>query len=152
MIQQPSALDLGPEFHEKGLITIDPPRLLGDYVVLVPKSDADGNDLGCLRPVEVAAPVATYTGWNLRPRDSGAEGELAGLSVGSFIPLPKTEAEREATGDPRLSLEKRYGTFAGYRQKWKAALDELIKGRYLLAEDTERMAERLERARGMFPD
>jgi hypothetical protein len=151
VIQQPSALDLGPDFRQKGVITIEPPRLLGDYVVLTPKSDPDGIDLGCLRPVEVAAPVATHTGWNLRSSGVGAEGELASLSVGSYIPFPRTEAEARATGDPRESLEKRYGSFAGYRKRWEAARDELIKGRYLLAEDAERLEKRLERVRELFP-
>src|SRR5262249_39684578 len=143
--QQPSALDVGPEFRTKGIISIEPPRILGHYRVLVPKSDADGNDLGCLSPLEVAAPLATYTGWNLRRRDAGAEGMLASL-LGSYIPFPKTEAERKATGDPRVSIEKRYGDFAGYRKKWETKRDEMVKGRYLLAEDTERLTERLEQA------
>ena len=48
-------------------------------------------------------------------------------------------------------LEKRYGNFAGYRKKWEAARDELIKGRYLLTEDNELLAQRLERVRELFP-
>ena len=38
--------------------------------------------------------------------------ELCALS-GSVIPFPKTKAERQTTGDPRLSLEERYGDAAG---------------------------------------
>ena len=110
VIQQPACLDFGPRFDTEGIITIEPPKVLGKYVTLVPKSNPDGNDLGTLAPPEVKVPLATYTGWNLRHRDAGAEAMLANL-LGSYIPFPKTKAERRASGDPRTSLEERYGTF-----------------------------------------
>lgn len=151
VIQCPPASDLGPRFRETGIITVEPPRVLGEYVVLAPKTDADGNDLGCLRPVEIMTPVATQTGWNLRHRDYGSEGELASLSVGSYLPFPKTAAERRELGDPRLSLEERYGNFAGYCQKWEAACDELVRSRYMLAEDVEQLKkQQWERVKPMF--
>jgi hypothetical protein len=150
VIQRPSALDVGSDFATKGIVGHEPPRILGHYTVLVPKSDADGNDLGCLLPVEVAVPLATYTGWNLRRRDVGAEGMLASLA-GSYIPFPATEAVRQASGDPRISIEKRYGTFATYRKRWEAERDRLVKERYLLAEDGERMMVELESLRRIFP-
>jgi hypothetical protein len=34
--------------------------------------------------------------------------------VGGMVPFAKTRAQREKTGDPRLSLEERYGTHQGY--------------------------------------
>src|SRR5262249_20030587 len=92
VIQQPHALDFGPDFEAKGIIGIEPPRVLRDYVVKVPRSDAAGNDLGCLLPAEVAVPLGTYTGWNLRRRDAGAEAMIASLA-GSYIPLLRTKAE-----------------------------------------------------------
>jgi hypothetical protein len=150
VIQQPQALDLGPNFATKGIIAHEPPRVLGHYTVLVPKSGADGNDLGCLLPLEVAAPLAAYTGWNLRRRDVGAEAMLLSL-IGSYIPLPATAAERKATGDPRRSIEERYGDFEGYRKAYLAARDELVKGRYLLKEDADRLAEQLDKLRPSFP-
>ncbi len=67
-------------------------------------------------------PLATYTGWNLRRRDAGAEGMLASLS-GSYIPFPSTEAERQANRDPRWSIEKPYGNFEEYRKRWHAAIE-----------------------------
>lgn len=73
----------------------------------VPKVDADGNDIAGIRSVTVQAPLGTYTGWNLR-REGFGEDELCGPN-GSFIPFAETKAEREAAGDPRLSLEERYG-------------------------------------------
>jgi hypothetical protein len=150
VIQQPQALDLGPDFLTKGIIRYEPPRVLGRYAVLVPRSGPDGNDLGTLLPPEVAVPLATYTGWNLRRRDAGAEAELAGLA-GSYIHLPRTAAGRKARGDPRLSVEERYDSFDGYRKRFAAACDDLVKRRYLLKEDAERLTKGLEKVRKLLP-
>ena len=79
------------------------------------------------------APLGTYTGWN-RQRAGFREGDACGLQ-GSFIPFAETKAEREATGDPRLSLEERYGTHEGYVQAVTDAADSLVVQRYLLPED-----------------
>jgi hypothetical protein len=149
-IQRPPALELGRMFALKGLVPQEPPRVLGHYTVLVPKSGPDGNDQGCLLPVEVAVPLATYTGWNLRRRDVGAEGMLASLS-GSYIPFPLTETERKAKSDPRWSVEKRYGTFTEYRKRWLAECERLVKARYMLREDADRLAAEVEKLRSVFP-
>jgi hypothetical protein len=150
VIQRPSALDHGPDFFTKGVITVEPPRAVGQYVVKVPKSGADGNDLGTLLPPEVAVPLATHTGWNLRRRDAGAEGMLLSLS-GSYIPFPKTKAERKETGDPRESLEERYGSYDGYRKRFAAACDDLLGRHYLLREDADRLVAGREKVRDRFP-
>ncbi len=149
VIQQPPCLDFGPRFLAEGISTIEPPHILGRYVVLVPKSDADGNDLGTLLPAEVAVPLATYTGWNLRRRDVGAEAMLANLT-GSYIPFPKTRAERLAAGDLRPSLQERYGSFAAYRQRFDRHCAELVRTRYLLAEDRDRLLNGLEKYRSLL--
>jgi hypothetical protein len=149
VIQRPSALDLGPDFATKGIISVNPPRILGQYVVKVPKSDRDGNDLGTLLPAEVAVPVATYTGWNLRRRDVGAEGMMASL-MGSYIPFPKTRPEATASGDPRRSLEDRYGDFASYRKALATQCETMVQKRYLLQEDVERILAAAEKRRGLF--
>ncbi len=150
VIQQPPVLDFGPDFAAHGRITVEPPRLLGHHPVRVPMCNPDGNEFGVLRPLEVAVPLATYTGWNLRRRDAGAEGMLAALS-GSYLPFPRTEAERKAAGDPRPSVEKLYDSFAEYRRRWEKEAAELVRRRYLLKEDAERLAAGLERVRGAFP-
>jgi hypothetical protein len=149
VIQQPPAFDCGPSF-ERGIIDHEPPEIRGQYTVLVAKSGPDGNDLGSLLPAEVAVPLATYTGWNLRRRDVGAEGMLASL-MGSYFPLAKTKAERQKTGDPRQSLEERYGSFAEYRRRYDAGCEELVRRRYLLREDAERLSKGRERFRDWFP-
>jgi hypothetical protein len=151
VIQRPAALDYGPEFATRGIITIEPPRVVSDYTALFPKSGPDGNDLGMLLAPEVAVPLATYTGWNLRRRDAGAEGMLASL-MGSYIPFPRTRAERWTSGDPRESIEERYGSFAVYRQKFAAACDDLCRHGYLLKEDADRLVKDRDKHRALFPD
>jgi hypothetical protein len=150
VIQCPAALDYGPEFHSKGILSIEPPRTLGGYVVRVPKCGADGNDLGTLLVPEVAVPLATYTGWNLRRRDAGAEGMLVSLT-GSFVPLPRDRADRQATGDPRLSIEERYGSYEAYCKQFAAACEDLVRRRYLLREDADRLIAGREKVRTLFP-
>ena len=115
----------------------------------MPQSGPDGNDLGTLLPAEVAVPLATYTGWNLRRRDVGAEDMLASLT-GSYIPFAKTTAEAKKTGDPRPSLEERYGTFPEYRRQLSGRCDEMIRQRYLLKEDAERILATAEGRRELF--
>jgi len=118
--------------------------------VLVPKVDPDGNDLGCLQPPEVAVPVGTYTGWNLRSAEAGAEDELVSL-VGSFIPFPASKKEREASGDPRASLEERYGTHAEYVRRFTAECQRLQAAGWLIPEDAERLPKlHAERTRAAF--
>jgi hypothetical protein len=76
------------------------------YASLVPQVDEDGNEVAGIRLPPIAVPLGTYAGWNLYPADF-AEGELCDRD-GSFIAFAATEAEREAAGDPRASLEARY--------------------------------------------
>lgn len=132
--------DYGPEFH-RGLVTEHPPRAVPgqEYPVQVPQVDADGNEVGGLRSPEIEAPVGTHTGWGLR-RAGFAEGELFGLS-GSFAPFPRSRAEGEAAGDPRQSIEERYGTHAGYVRAIARAAEWLVAEEFLLEEDAERYVE-----------
>jgi hypothetical protein len=101
---------------------------------LVPAVDADGNDRAGLRFPEISVPLATYTGWNFRDPSTGSPTEIVPLQ-GSFFPFPLTKTERQKSGDPRLSVEERYPNRDAYLAKVKAAADDLVKGRYLLAED-----------------
>ena len=130
VIQQPSLNDYGPLFATKRIITIEPPKVKSDYKVLVPKGDSDGNDLGMLLPPEVATPLGTFTGWNLRRKEVGADGALTNLQ-GSFIPFPIAEK----TADPRPTVQKRYANVKIYRGDLDDACGRLIQSGYLLAED-----------------
>jgi hypothetical protein len=140
IIQQPHWLDFGPRWLTENKIDLQPPRIRGDYKVLAPRSDPDGNDLGCLLPVEVAVPVATYTGWNLRRAEVGAEGQLVSLT-GSYIPFPRTRTDREKSGDPRLSVQERYESRDDYVRRLKLACQQLNSTGYLLEEDIARLVQ-----------
>jgi hypothetical protein len=100
------------------------------YPVLVPKTDADGNDIAGIRMPEVSVPLATYTGWALR-----ADGLDGCDAAGQQIALRKTKAERLAAGDPRPSLEERYADHAVYVGQVTRAAQELKAQRLLLEED-----------------
>jgi len=135
-----SVLNYGPLFNgldETGLLTVEPPTVgTRQYTILVPQVDADGNDIGGIRSTAVLAPTATYTGWNLY---SGVfQDDFCSLS-GSYIPFARTFQERTNTGDPRLSLEERYGTHAGYVDAVREATQKLVKQRLLLQVDADRL-------------
>ena len=149
VIQQPPFADYGPKFHSHGIITIEPPTVKGRYTVLVPASYDNGNDGGTLKLPDILVPVATYTGWNTRRKDVGAEGMLASL-LGSCFPLPRTKAERQKSGDPRQSLEDAYSSFAAYRDTYSAACTVYQGRRLLLAEDVDLLVKNLETRRKLF--
>ena len=65
-------------------------------------------------------------------------------NTGSFIPFARTKAERLASGDPRLSLEERYGTHEKYVAQVRAAAERLVRGRYLLQDDADRLIKQAE--------
>jgi hypothetical protein len=122
-----------------GVISVLPPRPEDagrHYEVLVPKVNADGNEIDGVASVTLQAPLGTYTGWNLR-RAGFSEGELCSLS-GSFIAFAKTRAERLRSGDPRPSLEERYHDHAGYVAAVRAGALKLEAQGWLLKEDGER--------------
>ena len=130
--------------------SVQPPRPIAshEYLVMVPKVDADGNEIGGIRLPDVAAPIGTYTGWN--PRRAGfAEGELCLL--GSYLPFAATKAERLATGDPRPSLEERYPSHDAYVQAVAKAARDLRDARLLLDEDVERYIDAAIKRRKHFP-
>lgn len=150
VIQQPDYQDYGPRWLTEGIMDVQPPRIVGPYRVLVPRCDADGNELDCLSPPEVQVPIGTHTGWNVRRADAGAGGELVSLG-GAFIPFAVLKGERESLGDPRLSLAERYGTHADYIAKLRAKCATLVEQRYLLATDVERIIElNTQRTRPLF--
>jgi hypothetical protein len=115
LIDELQAVDFGNDFRprdESGIVAPGKKVAGAHYVVLAPKVDEDGNDVAGIRSTAIQAPLATHTGWNLRA--SGfAEGELCSM-IGSYVPFRVHSADREASGDPRRSLEERYGNHAGY--------------------------------------
>src|SRR5947209_13094791 len=111
---------------------INPPaKVTETYTSLLPAIDAEGNETSGLRLPDQAVPAATFTGWNVY---QGLESELCDRD-GSYAPLAATKAEREKTGDPRPSLEERYGLRDYYVATVRSIADKLVKERLLLAPD-----------------
>ena len=143
VVNELSALYFGPTFgSEGGRHTVLPPARGPRYLVLVPTPDRDGHDLAGIRTIDIAVPVGTNTGWNLRaPGPRG--GDLCGLN-GSFIPFATTQAERLANGDPRASLEERYGDHRGFVDTVRRASEQSVRRRFLREEDARIIVEMAE--------
>jgi hypothetical protein len=126
--------DYGPRFATEGVVSVEPPRIGAPFPILVPQVDADGNGLAGVRMPELAAPLATYTGWNLFNARSGPIDVLSSMQ-GSYIPLPRTSGDRKRTGDPRPSIDERYHDKDSYIGLVTKAALELIDQGFLLSED-----------------
>jgi hypothetical protein len=119
-------LDYGPDFVKQGIIANEPPIMGEAYPFLVAQVDESGNEIAGLLSPALAAPLATYTGWSpFNPIST----------PGSYIPFPRTAAEREASGDPRRSIEERYESREHYLSLVEEAAEELSASRYILARD-----------------
>ncbi len=103
-------------------------------MTLVPRPDADGLDQGGIALPEMLVPLGTRTGFNTRTASAGFPSATSRWD-GSFVPFPRTEAERRATGDPRRSLEGRYANRADYVEKIREAAARVVGSGYLLADD-----------------
>jgi Alpha/beta hydrolase domain len=113
-----------------------PPRPGPAYGTRVSAVDEDGNERAGLAVPEVAVPLATHTGWNLRHPDAGGAEQML-YFAGATLPFPRTRAEREASGDPRRSIEERYRSREEYLDRVRAAARALAAEGYLLEEDVE---------------
>lgn len=130
-------LDFGPN---RAVPTVIPPVVGDPYPMLVSAVDADGNEVGGIRLPAVEVPLATYAGWNVRHPDIGGAGQVlspGGTVVGCAIPFAVTRAERLASGDPRPSIEERYGSREEYVERVRASAEALVESGYVLAEDLE---------------
>jgi hypothetical protein len=130
--------DLGSGFRYNdlsGAIAAQPPAVRGIVPMLVPKTDADGNEVGGIPSVLHQAPLGTYLGWNVTAAGF-YKGRGCGFA-GGFIPFARTKAEREASGDPRPSLEERYGSHEGYVKLVREAARRLVEQRFLLPDDAD---------------
>jgi hypothetical protein len=87
-----------------------------------------------VRLPELTVALATYAGWNLRDPSIGAPDQRVSFEA-SYLPFPKTAAEREKTGDPRKSIAERYASREHYLSRYHRAVDELVKQRWILEED-----------------
>lgn len=117
--------------------SVEPPAEGAPYTVLVAAVDADGNSKGGLRHPLLSAPLGTHTGWAVRAPGYAA-GDLFTIQ-GSYVPFAETAAEREITGDPRLSFDERYGSHDVWAARVAEAANALVADRLLLREDADRL-------------
>ena len=130
--------DFGARFDE-GIMDTNPPNFSGPvYPSYVSKVDHDGNEIAGIRLPDVAAPIATTSGWGLRAQAFGGSPFDGCEASGQWIPFPTTKAERLATGDPRKSLEERYKNHAGYVKEVAKEARKLEQRRLLLPADVQR--------------
>ncbi len=130
----PAAInDLMVVDYSAGVARPDPARR---YQLFVPMADVDGNDIAGIRLPDVAVPLATYAGWNLRRRGY-AEGRLCGLN-GLSLPFAATVR----AGDPRRAVAQRYASRLEYAKAVALAARELRDQGLLLQEDVDRYIER----------
>ncbi|HVU35579.1 MAG TPA: alpha/beta hydrolase domain-containing protein [Opitutaceae bacterium] len=133
-------LDFGSGWRN-GVLRNQPPIVGKPFPVLVPQVDADGNEADGIRLPELTVPLATYTGWNLRDAAIGAPTQRVSFE-GSYLPFPRTRAERLQTHDPRRSIEERYRDRADYLARFGQAVDELVRRRWILPEDRAALLQR----------
>jgi Alpha/beta hydrolase domain len=133
-------LDFGPEWS-KGIVTKEPPGIGKAFVGRVPAVDEAGNDRAGIRLPEIAVPLATHTGWNYRKPSIGAPDRLAS-EIGSYLPLPLTEADRKKSGDARRSIAERYASLEDYIGRISLAAVDLVRNQFLLPEDVPAIIER----------
>jgi Alpha/beta hydrolase domain len=128
-------LDFGPRFSSDGIASRVPPAQGPRFATLVPAPDADGNDRGGVRMIELEVPLGTHTGWNLRDPKTGF-GWAPARFDGSFSAFPRTRAE--APDDPRATLAERYPDRATLEARLREAADGQKAAGFLLEEDVER--------------
>ncbi|MEN9662462.1 MAG: hypothetical protein RL324_1411 [Verrucomicrobiota bacterium] len=136
--------DFGPGFNHNDLSGImrQPPVIRRIIPQLVPRVDADGNEVAGVPSVLHQVPLGSYLGWSVtlngfyKDRQSGFQG--------SFIPFAVTKAERLASGDPRPSLEERYGTHDKYVALVRAAAAKAVAERFLFQADADRLIQQAE--------
>jgi hypothetical protein len=133
---RPPRLDLGKRFESERIAETVPPIPGEPFETLVPKPNADGLDQGGIELPEVLVPLGTRTGFNTRSKGAGFHWATARWD-GSFLPFPRTEAERQAGGDPRPSLEARYVSRADYEAKVRSAAAKVVEQGFLLPEEVD---------------
>ena len=126
--------DWGPQFdHDRRARAFRrnaPPPIKQVIRTLVPRVNADGNEVGGVPVVLLEAPLGTYLGWNITA--DGFHKDKLCTYAGGMIPFARTRAERMANGDPRLSLEERYRDHAGYVAAVRKAAASIVATGFLL--------------------
>jgi hypothetical protein len=140
--------DWGPDFNAadgSGVASKAPPPIRQVLPMYAPKVDADGNELGGVPVVLLDAPLGTYLGWNITAGGARPfhQGQICNY-VGGMVPFARSAAERKAIGDPRPSLEERYGSHEGYVAAVRKAADRAMRAGFLLQPDAESLIRQAE--------
>jgi hypothetical protein len=135
-------VDFGSKWRD-GVLILQPPKVGESFPVLVPQVDGDGNERDGVRLPEITVPLATYASWNLRDPSIGAPDQRVAFEA-SYIPFPKTAADRQRQRDPRKSIAERYAGRENYLNRYSRALDELVKLQWILEEDRAALLHRAE--------
>ncbi len=130
----PELRRLAFDLANPGVIASLPPMCGELYPWFVSAVDSDGNEIAGIRHPEIAVPLATYTGHNVRHPDAGAPGELVPMA-GATYPFAATTEQRRATNDPRPAIEERYRNRHAYLEQVRSAAEALVTARWLLQED-----------------
>jgi hypothetical protein len=110
------------------------PVAKGRYPVLTPAIDQDGNAIGGIRHPLQAVPTGTISGVGVRLPGRAAENTCP--MIGEYLRFARTRQERQASGDPRPSLEERYpGGTEELVARRRAVAQRLVEERYLLPSD-----------------
>ncbi len=144
--------DWGPGLDysdNKGFHSFEPPIVKQVIPMLVPRVDADGNELGGVPVVLLQAPLGTYLGWNITATGFH-EGKVCNYQ-GGWIPFARTQDDRLANDDPRLSLEERYGDHAGYVAAVEAAAANAVAQGFLLQADADALIAQAEASNVLNP-
>ena len=139
--------DFGDSFNAadlSGAISRQPPLVVRELPSLVPRTDSDGNEMAGIPSVQLQVPLGTYLGWN--ETVGGFQKGMGCGFQGGYIPFAATRQERLARGDPRPSLEERYGNHATYIAKVRQAAQKLLMQGFLLPADANRLVQEAEKA------
>jgi hypothetical protein len=131
-LQRAVRFDLGEKTI--GIPNIVPAKAGKPYPLFVPQLNDDGNETAGIRMPELAVPLATHTGWNLRAPSIGAPTDLIQLG-GSYRPFPRTAGDRERTNDPRRAIEERYPSRQHYLGLVAQSSQAMVDQRLLMPED-----------------
>ena len=132
--------DWGPNLNYNdvsGVPSTVPPPTRQVIPLLVPKVNADGNEISGVASVLHQVPLGTYLGWNVIPAGF-FKGQMCAFT-GGFIPFAATKQQRLAANDPRPSLEERYGNQKAYVAAVRTVAEKAVHDRFLLPEDADRL-------------
>ena len=116
--------DWGPQFnYARPAAGIDnvPPTIKQVIPMKVPRTDADGNELGGVPVVLRDAPLGTYLGWNITAAGFH-KGQICNYT-GGWIPFATTHGRAPGHRRPAPVARERYRNHDGYVRAVTAAAD-----------------------------